>query len=65
MGIWSLRLEIYKINSQRIWVIENKNIPFLSLSKLFWYVVIKRIKIFSILNYLDYNKEIAMNEIKN
>ncbi len=34
--------------------------PHLSLWKLFWYIIFKRIKQVSILNYMDYNKKEAM-----
>ena len=38
--------------------------PRLSLVKLFYYIIIKRIKLVSILNYIDYDKKKAMSEIE-
>jgi N-acetyl sugar amidotransferase len=41
-----------------------KTFPYASLSKIFWYIVARRIKLISILNYLNYDKNKAMKEIK-
>ena len=38
--------------------------PRLSIWKLFWYIVFKRIKLVSILNYIDYDKKEAMSIIE-
>jgi len=39
--------------------------PHFSLTKLFYHIVIKRVKIVSILNYIEYNKENVLAIIKN
>ena len=46
----------------------NKNLrtyPFLTLKKFIWYTFIKKIKIISILNYIDYQKDEAMQVLEN
>lgn len=42
-----------------------KGYPHYSLLKLFYFTFIKRIKVVSILNYIDYNKESVMNLLQN
>lgn len=42
-----------------------KYYPRYSLFSTFWYLVVKRIKLISILNYIDFNKEKAMNLLQD
>lgn len=41
------------------------NYPHYTFYNLFWWMIIRRIKVVSILNYIDYNKEVVMGILKN
>ncbi len=57
---WKYIRSIHKIFSNK----PLKKYPFYTIFDLFWWIIIKKIKVVSILNYVDFNKEKSMEILK-